>query len=193
MGVVQFAKEQRQAVVGPGHAAVAVLEFQFTDTAVGQFLHEQRVNLVATGVDAVGQTLVVRADAERTQGKEAALGQFVRVQQQLFTAFVEGQAVIGRTRTAVVPGVLIARRGAGVIQIRSPRRGQGQIGLENPPFDLFEQGFTQLGLVGGLRFLIAVFGLQVVEHCLGVALLQPGIRVQAFSHVGNRSVVNVGG
>ncbi|MNF96792.1 hypothetical protein D3C84_795930 [compost metagenome] len=193
MGVVQFAKEQRQAVVGPGHAAVAVLEFQFADTSVGQFLHEQRVNLIATGIDAVGQALMVRADAERSERKEAAVGQFVGVQQQLFAAFVEGQAVIGWTRAAVVPSVLIARRGAGVIQIGSPRRGQGQIGLENPPLDLFEQGFTQLGLVGGLRFLIAVFSLQVVKHCLGVAFLQPGIRIGAISHVGNRSVLNVGG
>ncbi|MNZ89956.1 hypothetical protein D3C78_1089000 [compost metagenome] len=35
MGVVQLAKEQRQAVVGPGHAAVTVLEFQLADAAVG--------------------------------------------------------------------------------------------------------------------------------------------------------------
>ncbi|MNY20477.1 hypothetical protein D3C86_1539570 [compost metagenome] len=136
---------------------------------------------------------MVRADAERPERKETTLGQFVGVQQQLFAAFVEGQAVIGRTRAAVVPGVLIACRGAGVIQIGAPWRGQGQIGLENPPLDLLEQGFAQCGLVGGLRLLIAVFGFQVVEHCLGVALLQPGIRVGAFSLVGNRSVVNVGG
>ncbi|MNZ89955.1 hypothetical protein D3C78_1088990 [compost metagenome] len=136
---------------------------------------------------------MVRADAERTQGKEAAVGQFVGVQQQLFAAFVEGQAVIGRTGAAVVPGILIACGGAGVVQIRSPGRGQGQVGLENPPLDLLEQGLAQPGLVGGLRLLIAVFGCQIIEHCIGVALLQPGIRIGAISLVGNRSVVNVGG
>ena len=160
MGVVQFAEEQRQAVVGPGHAAVAVLEFQFADFAVGQFLHEQRVNLIAGGVEAVGQTLMVRADAERAQGEEAAIGQHVRVQQQLFAAFVELQAVIGRARAAVVPGVFVTGRGARVIQVRAPRRGQRQVGFENPALDLFEQGFAQLGLIGGLRFLIAFSALR---------------------------------
>ncbi|MNI03277.1 hypothetical protein D3C73_561760 [compost metagenome] len=193
MGVVQFAEEQRQAVIGPGHAAVAVLEFQFTDTTVGQFLHEQRVDLITCGIDAVGQTLVVRADTERAQGKEAAIGQHVRVQQQLFLAFIEGQAVVDRTRATVMAGVFVARRGARVIQIRAPRRRQGQVGFENPAFDFLEQGFTQTGLIGGLCFLIAVFSLEVVEHRSGVALLQPGIRVGTFGLVGDRGHVGVRG
>ena len=193
MGVVQFAEKQRQAVIGPGHAAVTVLEFQFADATVGQFLHEQRVNLVAAGVDAVGQALVVRADAERPQGKEAAVGQFIRVQQQLFLAFVELQAVIGRARAAVVPGVFVTGGGPRVIQVRTPRGGQRQVGFENPALDLFEQGLAQACLIGGLRLLIAVFSLEVVEHRVGVALLQPGIRVIAFGLVGNRRGGNVGG
>ncbi|MNJ57600.1 hypothetical protein D3C77_531940 [compost metagenome] len=38
MGVVQFGEEQRLAVVGPGHAAVALLERQLLDGTAGQFL-----------------------------------------------------------------------------------------------------------------------------------------------------------
>ncbi|MNO99482.1 hypothetical protein D3C76_912520 [compost metagenome] len=193
MGVVQLAEKQGQAVVGPGHAAVAVLELQFTDATVGQFLHEQRIDLVARGIDAVGQALVIGADAERAEGKEAALGQFIRVQQQLLPAFIKDQAVVGRARAAVVTGVFVTGRGARVIQVGSPRRGQGQVGFENPALDLLEQGFAQPGLIGGLRLLISVFSLEVVEHRCAVALLQPGVRVGSFGLAGNRGVGNVGG
>ncbi|MNF37718.1 hypothetical protein D3C84_186470 [compost metagenome] len=123
MGVVEYAEKQGQAVISPGHAAVAVLEFQFADFVVGQFLDKQRVNLIARSVDAVGQTLVIRADAERAQREKTTVGQYIRVEQQLFATFIEGQTVVRRAWAAVVPGVLVARRGARVIQVRTPRRG----------------------------------------------------------------------
>ncbi len=124
MGVVEHAEEQSQAVVGPGHAAIAVLEFQLADLFAGQFLDEQRVDLVARSIDAVGQALVIRADAERAEREEAAVGQLVGVEQQLLAALVEGQAVVGRTRAAVMPGVFVTRRGARVIQIRPHGEGR---------------------------------------------------------------------
>ncbi len=40
---------------------------------------------------------------------------------------------------------------------------------------------------------VAVFSLQVIEHRVGVAFLQPGIRVSAFGLVGNRGAAVVGG
>ncbi|MNG21334.1 hypothetical protein D3C84_1056840 [compost metagenome] len=90
-------------------------------------------------------------------------------------------------------GVFVTCRGARVIQVRPPGRGQGQVGFENPALDLFEQGFTQTGLIGGLRLLVTVFSFQVVEHRSAVALLQPGVRVGSFGLAGNRGVGNVGG
>ncbi len=66
MGVVEFAEEQRLVVVGPDHAAVAVVEGQGGDFAACQVLDEQPVDLVALGVEAVGQLAVILADAERT-------------------------------------------------------------------------------------------------------------------------------
>lgn len=186
VGVVQFAEEQRQAVVGPGHAAVAVLEFQFADLAGRQFLHVQGVDLFTAGVEAVGQALVVGADAERAEGEETAIGQHVRVQQQLLAAVIHLVAVVGRATAAVVTGVLVTGGGAGVVEIRAPGRGQGQIGFENAALDLLEQGFAQRLLVGELGFLPGVFGLKVVEHLGAVTLLQPGVRIWAWGLAGNR-------
>ena len=186
VGVVQFAKKQGQAVVGPGHAAVAVVERQFADLVGRQFLHEQGVNLFAAGIEAVGQALVIGADAERAQGEKAAIGQHVRVQQQFFAAGVHLVAVIGRAAAAVVAGVLVTGGGAGVIQIRAPRGGQGQVGFQNAALDLVEQGLAQRLLIGQLGFLPGVFGLEVVEHLRVVAFLQPGVRVWAWGLAGNR-------
>jgi len=53
-------------VIGPDHAAVAVVEGQGGDFAACQVLDEQPVDLVALGVEAVGQLAVILADAERT-------------------------------------------------------------------------------------------------------------------------------
>ena len=41
-------------------------------------------------------------------------------EQQLFAAFIEGQAVVGRTRAAVVPGVFVTGGGALVVKPRPP-------------------------------------------------------------------------
>ena len=81
VGVVQFGEEQRLAVVGPGQAAVAVVEGQGSDAATGQVLHVQGEDFVAAGVQAVGQQAVVGADVERAEGQEAAIGQGVGVEQ----------------------------------------------------------------------------------------------------------------
>ncbi len=124
MGLVQLTEKQGLAVVGPGHASVAVLKRQAADLAGAQFLDVKLVHLVATGVQAVGQALMVGADAERAQRKEAAIGHGVRVQQQFFTAFVHGIGVVGRARAAIVTGVFIALCGARVIKVRPPRGGQ---------------------------------------------------------------------
>ncbi len=86
---------------------------------------------------------MVGADAEGPEGEEAAIGQGVGVQQQLLAAFVHRQAVVRRARAAVVAGVFVAGGGAGVVQVRAPGRGQGQVGFEDPPLDLLEQRFTQ--------------------------------------------------
>src|ERR1700712_5727858 len=104
MGLVQFTEKQRLAVIGPGHAAVAVLERQAGDIAAAQLLDVQLVDLLAAGIQAVGQTLVVGADAERTERKEAAVGQRVGIEQQLFSAFVDRLRIVRRTRAAVVAG-----------------------------------------------------------------------------------------
>ncbi|MNE08066.1 hypothetical protein D3C80_1007110 [compost metagenome] len=124
VGVVQFGEEQRLVVVGPGHAAVAVLERQLLDGAVGQLLDVQGVDLVARGVQAVGQALVVGADAECAQRQKATLGQLIRVEQQLFAAFINRVGIIGRARAAVMAGVFVTGRGARVVQVRAPGRGQ---------------------------------------------------------------------
>jgi len=67
MGVIQFGEEQRLAVIGPGQAAVAVLEGQGGDAAVAQVLDVQGVDLVAAGIEAVGQQAMVGADVEGPQ------------------------------------------------------------------------------------------------------------------------------
>ncbi len=124
VGVVQLAVEQGLAVVGPGHAAVAVVEGQLGDLAAGQVLDVQPVDLVALAVEAVGELAVVLADAEGTQRKKAAAGQLVGVEQQLFGAFIDGQRTIQRARAAVVPRILVACGGALVVQPRPPGGGQ---------------------------------------------------------------------
>ena len=68
VGVVQLTVEQRPAVVGPGHAAVAIVEGQGGHVAAGEVLDEQAVDLVAFAIEAVGQLGVILADAERAQG-----------------------------------------------------------------------------------------------------------------------------
>jgi hypothetical protein len=142
VGVVQFAEEQGQAVVGPGHAAVAVVEGQFADLVGGQFLDVQGVDLVATGVEAVGQALVVGADAERAEGKEAAVGQGLGSSSSssllsstwLLSSAGRGSGSGGRTRR---------RRWCACSTGRGPRGGQRQVGFEDAALDLFEQGFAQ--------------------------------------------------
>ncbi|KPW23250.1 Uncharacterized protein ALO91_05307 [Pseudomonas syringae pv. aceris] len=177
MGFVQLAEKQGLAVVGPGHAAVAVFKGQAADLTGAQLLDVKLIYLVATGVQAVGQTLVVRADAERTQREKAAIGHLVGVEQQFLGAFIHRVAVVGRARAAVVPGVFIALCGAGVIKVRAPGGGQRQVGFEDAALDFFEQAFAQPGLLCQLLLLPGVFGFEVVEHFVGVAVLQPGIRV----------------
>ncbi len=120
MGVVQLGEEQCLAVVGPGHAAVAVFKGQGGDRAAGEVFHVQAVDLVATGIQAVGQQPVVGADTERAQRQEAAVGQCVGVEQQLFLAFIDGVAVVGRAWAAVVARIFVASSGAGVVQVRPP-------------------------------------------------------------------------
>ncbi|MCY1413928.1 hypothetical protein D9M71_293660 [compost metagenome] len=193
MGVVQFGEEQGLAVIGPGHAAVAIFERQFAHHAAGEFFHIQAVDLVATGVQAIGQALVVGADIERAQRQEAAGSQFIGVEQQLLLAFVDRGGVVGRAGAAVVARVLIAGGGAGVIQVGPPGRGQRQIGLADACADFFEQLFAQLRLVGQLRLLVEVFGLEVIEHLFLVTHLQPGIRVGAGCQAGNRGAWGVDG
>ena len=67
MGVVQLSEKQGLAVIGPGHAAIAVLKGQFSDGASGQLFDEQAIGFFAAGVQAISQALMVRADTERTQ------------------------------------------------------------------------------------------------------------------------------
>ncbi|MNI81788.1 hypothetical protein D3C73_1384350 [compost metagenome] len=64
---------------------------------------------------------MIRADTEGAEGKEPTVGQLVRIQQQLFAAFVQLQAVVVRARAAVMAGILVAGGGACVIQVRAPR------------------------------------------------------------------------
>ena len=91
MGLVQFAEEQRLAVVGPGHAAVAILERQAGYGAGAQLFDVQLINLFTTGIKAVGKPLMIWANAERAPRKKAAGGQYVRVQQQLLIQIVDSQ------------------------------------------------------------------------------------------------------
>ena len=177
VGVVQFAEEQRTVIVGPGQAAIAVVEGQGLHRAAGEVLDEQAVDLVAAGVQAVGQQALVGADAEGAEGEEAAVGQLVGIEQQLLGAFVDRQAAVRRTWAAVVARVFIAGGGALVVQPRTPGTGQRQVGLADASPDLLEQGLAQPGLVGQFAIQVGVLGLQVVEHLRGVALLQPGVGV----------------
>ncbi|MNM71988.1 hypothetical protein D3C81_836680 [compost metagenome] len=184
MGVVQFAKEQRQAVVGPGHAAVAVGEGQGDDFARAQFLDVQLVDLVALGVQTVGQAAVVGTDAEGAEVQVAVAGQQVGVEQQLLAGFVDAQRAVGRARAAVVARILLAGRGALIVQPRPPGRGQRQVGLADARADLLEQLLAQFPLVGELLFQPGILGMQVVEHFGAVALLQPGIGIGAILAAG---------
>ncbi|MNE09058.1 hypothetical protein D3C80_1017240 [compost metagenome] len=120
MGVIKLGKEQGLAVIGPGHAAVAVVEGQFANSAADEFLHIQAVNLVTAGVEAVGQALVVGADIERTQRQEAPSSQLVGVEQQFFEAFIDSDRVVGRTWAAIVAWILVACGGTGVVQVGAP-------------------------------------------------------------------------
>ncbi|MCY1286876.1 hypothetical protein D9M70_358550 [compost metagenome] len=177
VGVVQLAEEQGGAVVGPGHAAVAVLEGQGGYLAAGQFLDEQLVNLVAAGVQAVGQTRVVGADAEGADGEEAAGRQRVRVQQQLLGRRVRGEGTVRRPRAAVMARVLVAGSGALVVQPGAPGHRQRQIGFADAALDFLEQRLAQFLLVGQLGFQPGVLRLEVGEHFGGVALFQPAVGV----------------
>jgi hypothetical protein len=185
VGVVQFGEEQRLAVVGPGQAAVAVVEGQGGDAASGQVLDVQAVDFIATGIEAVGQQAVVGADVERPQRQEAAIGQGVGVEQQLLLAFIDGVRFVGRARAAVVARVFVACGGAGVVQVGAPGCRQRQVGFQDAALDLFEQLLAQRRLVGQAGFLVGVFGLQVGEYLGGVALLQPGVRVGGVVGVGD--------
>ena len=169
--VVQRCEKQRLAVIGPRHAAIARLERQLSHGPAGQLFDEQAVGFFATGVEAVSQPLMIRADTERTQGDKPAVGQRVRVQQHMFGFFVYLLAIVSRARAAEMAGVFFPRLGAGVVQIRAPRRRQGQISLADAALDLFKQRFTSLRLVGQLGFLILVFRFQVVQNLFAVAIL----------------------
>src|SRR5690606_14921836 len=91
VGIVELTEEQGLTVVGPDHAAVTMIEGQGKHFAAGQVLDEQSVDLVALGIETVGQLAVILADAERAQGKKAAGGLLVGVEQQLLGAFVYAQ------------------------------------------------------------------------------------------------------
>ncbi|MNO92545.1 hypothetical protein D3C76_841230 [compost metagenome] len=186
VGVVQFGEEQRLVIVGPGHAAVAIVERQLFDGAAGQVLDVQGVDFIAAGIEAVSQALVVGADVEGTEGQEAAVGQRVGVQQQLFPAFVDAIGVVSRARAAVMAWIFLTCRGAAVVEVRAPGRGHRQISLLNPALDLFEQLFAQLRLVGQLRRLVGILVVQVSNDFRAVTLLEPGIGISAFGFAGNR-------
>ncbi|MNR32278.1 hypothetical protein D3C85_1498480 [compost metagenome] len=83
-------------------------------------------------------------------------------------------------------GVFVTGRGARVVQVRAPGRGQRQVGFEDARLDLFEQLFAQRRLIGQLCLLISVLGGQVSQHLRGIALLQPGIGIGTFGLAGNR-------
>ncbi|MNO69674.1 hypothetical protein D3C76_605320 [compost metagenome] len=177
VGVVELAEKQRAVVVGPGHAAVAVVEGQGAYFAAGEVLDVELVDLVAAGVQAVGEQRVVRADAEGTERQVAAVGQRIGIEQQLLGGVIHRQRAIRRARAAVVARVFVAGGGALVVQPRAPRRRQGQVGLADAPLDLLEQLLAQGGLFGQLLFQIGVLRLEVVEHIGGVAIFQPGIGI----------------
>ena len=80
MGVVQHGEKQGLTVIGPGHAAVAVFKRQLGDGAAAQLFDKQAVGFFAAGIQAVGQALVIGADAESAQGNKAAIGQRIGVQ-----------------------------------------------------------------------------------------------------------------
>ncbi|MNY18143.1 hypothetical protein D3C86_1515030 [compost metagenome] len=179
MGIVQLAEEQRAAVVGPGQAAVAVGEGQGGDFAAGQLLDVEGVDLVAFAIQAVGQAAMVGADAEGAEIQVAIAGQHVGVEQQLLAGRVDAQRAVGRTRAAVMARVLLASRGALVVQPRTPGGRQRQVGLADARADFLEQLLAQFTLVGELLFQPGILGLQVFEDLGAVALLQPGIGIGA--------------
>ena len=188
VGVVQFGEEQGLVVVGPGQAAVAIVEGQGGDGAAGQVLNKQLIDLIAAGVQAVGQQVVVGADSEGAEGDKAAVGQGIGVEQQLLLGWVDAQRTIGRARAAVVTRVFVAGGGALVIQPRAPGRGQRQVGFADAALDLLEQLLAQRPLLGQFSLQISVFGAQVGQDFGVVALLQPGVRVGTAGLAGYRGV-----
>src|SRR3989338_6833932 len=122
VGVVQLTEEQRMAVIGPGHAAVAFLERQLDQAVIGQLFDKQLVGFLAAGIQAVGLALMVRADAESAEGDKAAIGQVVGVEQQLFAGLIDRQRAIGGFAAAVMPRVFVSPPGGRGNKKKDPRR-----------------------------------------------------------------------
>ena len=79
---IQADGKQRAVVVGPAQGAGSLLQRQAVLLLVCQAAYKQLIHLVALGIEAVGQPVLVRADAEIAQlKKRVLLGQLVRVQQ----------------------------------------------------------------------------------------------------------------
>src|SRR5690606_18221217 len=95
MGFVQLTEEQRLAVVGPGHAAVAVVKGQLANCTAGEILDEQPIDLVAAGIQAVTQQVVIGADGERAKGQKTTCSQCIGIEQQLFVLNIKRQRIVG--------------------------------------------------------------------------------------------------
>ncbi|MNC21132.1 hypothetical protein D3C75_691010 [compost metagenome] len=122
---------------------------------------------------------MVGADAEGAEIQVAIAGQHVGVEQQLLAGRVDAQRAVGRTRAAVMARVLLASRGALVVQPWTPGCRQRQVGFADTRADFLEQLLAQFTLVGELLFQPGILGLQVFEDLGAVALLQPGIGIGA--------------
>ncbi|MNF55065.1 hypothetical protein D3C84_365120 [compost metagenome] len=131
---------------------------------------------------------MILADAEAAEREKTAVRQGIGVEQQLFGALIDIERTVGRARATVVARVFVTGGGALIVQPGTPGRRQRQVGLADATLDLLKQRLAQLALPGQFGFQVGVFRLEVFEHLLGVALLQPGVRVGSVLGAGDGGV-----
>ena len=122
--------------------------------------------------------MLVRTDAEVAKLEKIFIfGELIQVQQQLFGAGVDVQALVGRPAAAVVARILGAGFGALIIQPGALGAGQAQIGLPDAPTNLLKQLFAKLGMGRHPGVGVLILRLQILDDLWCVALLEPAVGI----------------
>ena len=130
-----------------------------------------RVDPSPARIDGVGKDLVVGADLPPTDGHELmAFCQFVGIEHHFFRRFK--QALL-----AAVEWILLAVFVARVVKVTVFLVRHGLVRLLDPAFDFLEQSFLELFGVGRHGCGVFVFGFEVVDDFLILAILEPVIVV----------------